>query len=251
MAYGRWRVRVPVEPAREHVERLVEAGLRYTQIGPLAGVSRGTIRNILLPETVRIAAHVEQAVLAVPIPTRPGDVVEDNALVPVFAARRRIRALIAHGYSQTYLARQLGMPPAHAVMSVLVERKLRAGATGQYITASRERAIKALFDQLQMIPGPSDQAREYARERGWALPFEWDEEALDDPNGTPMCAKYRRESREGDRTERSEKAAERRSRVAELTAEGLSAAEIAVRLGISQRTVVRDRGHIPGWEKAS
>jgi DNA-binding CsgD family transcriptional regulator len=251
IAYGRWQARVPVDAARAHVKHLRDAGLSTPQIAELAGTNRGTIRNIGLPETSSITADVERAVLAVPVPDRPRDVVADNALVSIVGARRRIQALIAHGYPQAYLARELGVASNHAVMAAFVERRLPRTSVGRRITAGRDRRVKAMFDRLQMTPGPSQNARNYGRKRGWALPFEWDEESIDDPRGAPTRARYRRESTEGDRSERDAKAAERRKRVAELTDAGLSAGQIAVRLGISQRTVVRDRGHIPGWEKAS
>lgn len=243
IAYGRWRARVPVDSAREHVRRLTDAGLRWAQIAVLAGVSRGTIRNITLPDTTNISADVESAVLAVPVPARPGDVVAPHALVPIHGARRRIQALIAYGYPQMHLSRELGIAAGHAAMCAFVGRHA-GNHQGKYVSADMERAVKALFDRLQMIPGPSHQAREYGRKRGWALPFEWDEEALDDPRGTPTRARYRRESTEADRSDRDEKSAERRTRVAELTAAGLSAGQIAVQLRISKRTVVRDRSYV-------
>lgn len=241
IAYGRWRVRVPVDAARAHVERLMDAGLRPAQVADLAGVHPGTIRNILLPETENISADSERAVLAVAAPARPGDVVSDVALVPIHGARRRVQALIAYGYPQTHLARELGIAHAHAAMGAFVERRAIRARGGKWVSASLERAVKALFDRLQMIPGPSQDAREYGREREWALPFEWDEEALDDPQGQPTRARYRRVSTEKDRSERDANTAERRSRVVELTHAGLTSNEIAVQLRISQRTVVRDR----------
>lgn len=236
IAYGRWQPRVPVDAAREHLTTLTAAGLRPGHVAQLAGVSPATIHNITHPTTGRIDAQIEQAVLAVAIPDRPGDVTADNALVPIIGASRRIQALVAHGYPQSHLARELGIDPAHTTMAALVGRPNRAaGATGQTITAKRERAIKELFDRLQMTPGPSDRARAYGRRHGWPLPFEWDEDSIDRPDGTPTAARWTPKST----TE------ERHEQVQHLTNLGLPIRQIAERLGTSERTVERHRKPVP------
>lgn len=231
-AYGRWQPRVPVERARDYLEKLQAAGLRPAQVAELAGVSAATVRNVGQAERERISAAVEHAILAVPIPERPGDVAPDHALVPVLGARRRVQALIAHGYPQSHLARELGINPSSSTMCSLIGRPNTAnGGTGQTITAHRERAIRDLFDRLQMTPGPSDRARAYGRERGWPLPFEWDEDAIDDPAATAERARWTpKSSRE-----------ERREQVRDLTARGLSNPQIADHLRVTVRTVERIR----------
>ncbi|MEV6769934.1 hypothetical protein AB0N05_15035 [Nocardia sp. NPDC051030] len=232
IAYGRWRPRVPVDAAREHVAALVAAGLRPAQVADLAGISRSTVFNITDPDTGRIQSAVERAVLAVAVPERPADVTADNALVPILGASRRIQALVAHGYPQSHLARELGIDPAHTTMAALVGRPNRAaGATGQTLTAKRERAIRELFDRLQMTPGPSDRARDYGRRHGWPLPFEWDEDSIDRRDARPIRARW---------TPASTKA-ERREQVRTLTGLGLAASQIAEQLGVTKRAVQRDR----------
>ncbi|WP_280254634.1 helix-turn-helix domain-containing protein [Nocardia wallacei] len=238
MAYGRWQPRVEPDRARAHVEQLLAAGLRPKHVAELAGVSQSTMTNLARPDTEYISAKTEQAILAVAVPERPGDVAADTALVPITGARRRIQALIAHGYPQTHLAHELGIEPSHATMAALIERNLPEGHTGQSLPAGRDRDIKALFDRLQMTPGPSEQARSYGRDRGWALPFEWDEDALDDPTAQPERGEWQPPS---DKELRQA----RRAQVADLTARGRSASQIAEELHITERTVVRDRQFAP------
>ncbi|MEU7633850.1 helix-turn-helix domain-containing protein [Nocardia sp. NPDC049220] len=235
MAYGRWQPRVEAEQARAHVERLLGAGLRKAHVATLAGVSKTTVVNLTRAGTERISATVEQSILAVPVPERAADVAADNALVPITGARRRVQALVAFGYPQSRLARELGIDPGHATFGALVQRQLPDGHTGQFIPAGRERAIKGLFDRLQLIPGPSQRARDYGRRRGWALPLEWDETALDDPHGVPERARWTPPTG-------AQRRDERRGQVAALTERGLSAEQIADQLGVTTRTVVRDRG---------
>ncbi|WP_280496256.1 helix-turn-helix domain-containing protein [Nocardia asiatica] len=234
MAYGRWQPRVEAGEARAHVERLLGAGLRKTHVAALAGVSKATVVNVTRADTERISADIERALLAVEVPERVADVAAANARVPITGARRRVQALVAFGYPQSHLARELGIDPSHATFAALVQRRLPVDHTGQTISAERERAIKALFDRLQLTPGPSQRARDYGRKRRWPLPFEWDETALDDPHGRPQRGRWTPPKR----TERRDA---RREQVAVLTAQGLSADQIAEQLGITARTVIRDR----------
>ncbi|WP_146161333.1 helix-turn-helix domain-containing protein [Nocardia sp. MDA0666] len=234
LAYGRWQPRVAPDTARAHIDQLLAAGLKPKHVAELAGISHSTMTNLARPETEHINAKTEQAILAVAVPERAGDVAADTALVPITGARRRIQALIAYGYPQTRLAHELGIKPSHATMAALVERALPEGHTGQSLPASRDRDIKALFGRLQMTPGPSEQARAYGRDRGWALPFEWDEDALDDPNAQPDRDEWQPPSEQ-------ELRQVRRAQVAELSARGRSASQIAEQLHVTKRTVVRDR----------
>ncbi|MGK8559564.1 hypothetical protein [Nocardia gipuzkoensis] len=243
MAYGRWQPRVEADEARAHVERLLGAGLRKAHVAALAGVSKATVVNVTRADTERISADIERAILAVEVPERAADVADGNARVPITGARRRVQALVAFGYPQSHLARELGIDPSHATFAALVQRRLPVDHTGQTISAERERAIKALFDRLQLTPGPSQRARDYGRKRGWALPFEWDETALDDPRGVPQRARWRPPTR-------SQRRDARREQVAALTAQGLSADQIAQQLGITARTVVRDRAEATAPEQS-
>ncbi|GAB2666462.1 hypothetical protein GCM10027088_51520 [Nocardia goodfellowii] len=231
-AYGRWQPRVPADKVRAHIERLKAAGIRPHQLEALAGVDRVTIANAARPDWERVSSEVEQAILAVPVPERAADVVADNALVPSLGAQRRVQALVAHGYPQAHLARELGISPASATMSGLVGRPNTAGGcTGETISAARERAVKALFERLQMIPGPSDRARAHGRAHRWPLPFEWDEDSIDDPTAKPVRARWTPASAR----------AERHERIQQLTTSGAPAWQIADQLGITERSVVRQR----------
>jgi DNA-binding CsgD family transcriptional regulator len=235
IAYGRWDPRevVPADAAREHVTRLQQAGIRVTQLARLAGVDHVTVGKIARTDDVRISVQVEAAILAVAVPERAADVMPGKALVPIHGAQRRIQALIAFGYPRVQLARELGMRSNSGAMEALVGHRYRGGGAGLSITAERERAVRAVFDRLQLVAGPSERAQALGRRRGWALPFEWDEPALDDPHGKPVRARWTRASA----------TAERREQVSDLTARGLTTPQIADRLATTERTVERDRVH--------
>ncbi|MGW0245519.1 hypothetical protein ACWDYH_02655 [Nocardia goodfellowii] len=232
IAYGRWQPRVSVDSVRAHIEQLRAAGLCAGQLAELAGVAETTVVNAARPDSRRVSAEVERAILAVPVPDRVADVVADNALVPALGAQRRIQALVSNGYPIAHLARELEIWPGSSVMSALTGRpNTTSGGTGETISAAKERAIKALFDRLQMVPGPSDRARAFGRSHGWPLPFEWDEDTIDRPDATPARARWNPASAR----------AERQQQVQELTNKGAPAWQIANQLGITQRSVVRQR----------
>ncbi|MEV0344044.1 hypothetical protein AB0H49_34045 [Nocardia sp. NPDC050713] len=239
-AYGRWQPRVSAEATREHVQRLRAAGLRPIQIAQLAGVDRTTIGNVSREDWETVDAETAAAVLAVEVPDRVADVVDPHARVPIHGAQRRIQSLVAYGYPQAHLARELGINPASSTMAALVGKpNVSNGSTGESITAERERAVRDVFDRLQMVPGPSDRARAHGHQQGWPLPWEWDEDEIDRLDATPIRAR---------RTTQSDKRAviaEREELVLALSTSH-SAAEVAEAVGVSQRSVERIRARL-GW----
>ncbi|MGW4121377.1 hypothetical protein [Nocardia sp. NPDC004711] len=233
IAYGRWNPRVPADAVRAHVEAMAAAGVNQNQLAKLTGVAQPSLSRIMAtgPEK-KIATWVEAAVLAVPVPERAAEVTTDTALVPILGARRRFQALVASGYPAAQLARELGVTRTNrTIHSLMGQRADSDGRVTHEISAERERAVKTLFDRFQMTPGPSAQSRALGERRGWPLPMEWDEHALDDPNARPVRARWT----PGSAWE------ERREQVTALTARGLTEDEIADRLGINPRQVARDR----------
>ncbi|MGW4124800.1 hypothetical protein [Nocardia sp. NPDC004711] len=211
------------------------AGVRPNQLAKLAGISQPALTQILAagPDK-QVAAWLEQAVLAVEVPERPSEVTTDTALVPILGARRRFQALVASGYPAAQLARELGVGErSRTIRSLMGNRADKDGRVTHDIAAGRERAVKELFDRLQLVPGPSAQARALGKRRGWPLPMEWDETAIDDPAGRPEKARWTPASARE----------ERREHVDELVRQGLTNDEIADRLGINTRLVERDRAH--------
>ncbi|MFI5721131.1 hypothetical protein [Nocardia sp. NPDC051750] len=178
---------MPAEPARAHVLALVEAGVSLRRIPVLAGVPRSTIGTLLKgkkgrPPARYLSRSTADRLLGVPIPGDPLIVAADHDHVPAIGAQRRLRALVAAGWTMAALSAELGMRARD--FSVLIHHAER-------ITAARHCAVSELFARLQLTPGPSDRARIYARRRCWALPMQWDEDTIDDPDATAP-AKLRR-----------------------------------------------------------
>lgn len=157
--------------------------------------------------------------------------------VDATGARRRIHALAAIGWSLAGQSRMLEMGDTAA-------HKITARKWLHVETAAK---VRALYDELSMMPGPSVRARREAQRKGWAPPLAYDDDTIDDPHTEPSGVLTRdgldeiavqRASR-GERVQLSR--AERAEVVRRLTAAGLSAADIADRLGIAQRSVSRLR----------
>ena len=138
----------------------------------------------------------------------------NTARVSGLGTARRIKALVAIGYTQADIAERIGWSPAH--LSKLLDED-------GMVSASTARTIDALYRQLCMTPGPSDRARQRAKKLGWAPPLAWDD--IDDPAETPNIGAERRVS-----------FAERYTEMREL---GLANHEIAARMGIHPESLER------------
>ncbi|QIS02342.1 hypothetical protein F5X71_08405 [Nocardia brasiliensis] len=188
-AYGRWDPdRTAADPVRKHITRLEKAGLSHRRLAELAELHRSTLGALLhgrpgLEPPQWISHAIAQRILAVPVPESVTAVAAPNASVPSIGAQRRLRALVADGWPQATLATDLGMTATNMGPLMHGDRP---------ITARRHRAVVELFARKQLTPGPSQRAREYARARGWARSWQWDEDSIDDPKARPDPAHWRR-----------------------------------------------------------
>src|SRR5690606_26964470 len=91
----------------------------------------------------------------------------DGAQVDATGTTRRIRALVALGWSQSKLADRLGIQRSNFHL---------AGGTRPTVLAATEKAVETLYDELSMTLPPRaghrdkiaySRARRYATERGW------------------------------------------------------------------------------------
>ena len=226
VAYGRWdSQRVAAQPIRDHITTLLNAGMSRRVIADAAGTSHSKILVLFNGRSDRSSAPpsfilraTADRYLNVPIPSAARDVALDGALVSSVGARRRVQALVAAGWTLTALGEQ-------------ISGDITSALTRDRITARRHRQIAGLFTRLQLIPGPSDRARRYAARRRWPLPLEWDEDEIDDPDASPTSARHTSASSRVERIDQTR----------ELTDAGLSAQEIADRLDVDRRTIVRYR----------
>ncbi len=149
--------------------------------------------------------------------------------VDATGTKRRLRALMALGWRRDDLAARLGVSGQNVTYHTSDD-----SPTVYRTTAV---AVGRLYDQLADHQGPSRETARRAKAKGWLVPLWWDEDTIDDPTYVPVTVE-RDEQTAANRDARQQ----RRAEVERLTALGLSAAQIATRLGLKHdRQVVRDR----------
>lgn len=172
-------------PVREHITKLIDAGMSCQQIGEIAGVHPSGVRNLwrgrlrkdqVRPQQVRRDTH--DAILGVSYvePDKYG------ARVSTLGARRRIEALRADGFSIKLIGQIMGMPTT---------RVHHIASKANYIFASTHQQIADAYDRVG-IKNPEDfgpvhkqgiaNTKAYAVKHGYAPRHCWDPDTIDDPD---------------------------------------------------------------------
>lgn len=100
---GEWNGVVDAEPARRHLVALARAGVGYRSVAEASGVARGVVAAVKTGKRTRVRAMTVQRILAVDSRARAGGVIVGAA-----DTWRRVRALLAEGYSKARIAREIG-----------------------------------------------------------------------------------------------------------------------------------------------
>jgi transcriptional regulator with XRE-family HTH domain len=187
MAYGRYDSGlVDAEPARAHVRALIEAGMGRILIARAAGVPSTTLQNLVcgVPgrpgPTKRIRRETAEKILAV----RFGDVIHAQRLDPT-GTTRRLRALVALGYTEPKLAAEVGCA-GETVKKLIIGNRLVSEKIRRRVAEAYDR----LWDQAPVAAdrwekGRIKVARQRAEREGWAPPLAWDDDTIDDPAAKP------------------------------------------------------------------
>lgn len=186
-AYGRWDNLIDAQPARDHVRSLMDQGMGLKRICAVGGASTGQLWKLLYGKkkpdgtrtpSKRIRKDVAARLLAIELD------LADGAVVSHVGTTRRVRALVALGWSQSKIAERLG---------ILRSNFFLARGTRD-VTVSTAREVKALYNELSMTLPPEEEwrdriaasrARRYAKARGWLPPLALDDDQLDDPTYRP------------------------------------------------------------------
>ena len=166
---------VDVAEVRAHLTALRAAGMTWRAIGEVCGVTASALCSIGGGATTTINAGRARRVLAV----RPGAVyARANAAghVPAVGARRRIRALLAIGWTHAHIAEAAGIPPRRPALIL--------SQAGDMVTLDAHDRIADAYDELSMRQGPSARNRRL----GYPPPLAWDDETIDDPRARPEGA---------------------------------------------------------------
>jgi hypothetical protein len=170
------------EPVRQHVRSLKAAGMSYTSIARVAGVSYVVVSRLLYGEpsrgvlpSRRLRKEHAQALLAV----RPHHQA-DGALVLAVGTVRRLRALACVGLPAHIIGDHARMHPDHI-------RLLTGGRSGATVTVDTARRVSRAYSRLWdadptsagVAPARAAQVRTKALKRGWLPPAAWDDDLID------------------------------------------------------------------------
>ena len=184
--FGRWEPYLDVGPCRAHIDDLRAAGIGVDQIAKLAGLSSSHVRGLIYPSSTgkppyqRVRRETAERILAVPVEDSSRAA---NSHVDSTGTRRRLQALIAVGWAQAWLARELHRSPAN----------LRRSMTADTVTARTAQLVNDMYERLWDAPPPrqtiaqrnaSDTARAHATQHRWLPPLAWDD-IDEDPDPDP------------------------------------------------------------------
>lgn len=164
---------------------------------------------------------------------------QPSAMTDATGTARRIQALCAIGYPQHMQASELGWTVQRVSQLCVLER--------QQINRATVAKVAELYGRWWNIPGPSEIARERAQIAGWLAPMWWDD--IDDPAELPVApgvdeqvdeivVERACDNRLG---ELQLTRAEQHEVIRRLSATGMTAAQIAQRARVNERTVQRAR----------
>jgi DNA-binding CsgD family transcriptional regulator len=214
----------PGAPVAEHIKVLHDSGMSYALIARRADVSDATVTYLVRGITKNPKRDKALRILAV----QPAEF-DKVARRPAFRSIRRVRALYFIGHNPTVIAAKASLDPA----------TISAIANDRYETVEgfTEDGIRKAYAQLITVIGTSSKAKKRAADLGWHGPLDWDD--IDDPAAKPEAGRKPR-ARTGSKVYADP------ARVAELTAAGRTAQQIADQLGCHKRTVVRIRSRVAG-----
>jgi len=98
-----WNGLVSSDAVRAHLKRLSRQGVGYKSVAIAADVSKTVLADILFHDKPQLRAQSASRILAI-----DRDAVADHALVKAGPTWRRLRRLLAEGFTKTELARRLG-----------------------------------------------------------------------------------------------------------------------------------------------
>jgi hypothetical protein len=203
---------------RVHIERLLAAEWTTAQIARAARLNHSTVSEVRGGQPA-VSNRTALAIFSIHIGPPP-----EPKPVDATGSIRRLQALMCIGHSLPRIA-------PHAGMSAANLWKITVGRYSE-LHPKTAQAIARAYRKLSTTPGPSPQARAHARRNNWHGPMVWDD--IDNPQCQPETGR-RRQDGPGRREQVDT------LQVARLTAEGLSAEQIARELRCHKRTVVRAR----------
>lgn len=164
---------VSAEPARAHIQALIEAGASTHSIAMATDnkVVRSQIRRLVEGVAQRLHKATAERILAVTM----HEALAPNRLVSACGVQRRIQALNAQGFTNAVLAQHLGLN-TDTVYQYCISEHAFTRTVDQ---------INELYEELADQDGGNETVRWRAIREGWPPPLAWEEGTIDDPGAEP------------------------------------------------------------------
>lgn len=179
-----------LERVRTHLQALVDAGMTTTDIARAAGVRPSSVTYYRTQAQGRwVWADRARRILSVPVP-------QDHAghgysLVPALGTQRRLRALVALGWTIGALSDRLEVERRAVGVIIRGQRT--------WVRSTTAAAVRDLYERTDPVPrsgASASRAQSRARSQGWVPPLAWDEDTdMDDPASRP-APRYQWERRD-------------------------------------------------------
>lgn len=156
-------------PYREKVNALLAQGATTTSIAAATGLTSSAVAYIATGQTRWLRSYTSTALDGV---TLADCMAATCGGGPSLGTVRRIRALLALGWTHAEMLRRTGVHTRRVICH-----------PSPVVTARTRAAIAELYEELCMTPGPSEKNRARAARLGWVPPLAWDD--IDDPDEVP------------------------------------------------------------------
>lgn len=175
----------PTDRAVAHIRKCQAFGLSMNAIAEASGVSIGTLSRTVSGPSTKVWVETADKICAVdPREVTPGQ-------VPAWRALRRWEALMALGYSASWIAGQIGVN--NTGITPLLQGRSKVMRRTFWVK------LDALYRELESTPATADGdplrarsisfTRTLAKRRGYVPPAAWDD--IDDPDEQPSGARWR------------------------------------------------------------
>lgn len=170
-----------VVATRSRLNRFHERGMTYQAMAQQAGMKRGTFHAFLTRKSDRVHRTTLDKVASIRYEEPSGRGAPRRAI----ATQRRLQALVAARFPQSFLADELGVQ--NKTVGALVH------GWSECVVAETERLVATVYQKLELV-NPSDlnissfgqiAAQKVAEKYGWAPPSCWDTDTISDPDSIP------------------------------------------------------------------
>lgn len=171
---------VDAQPARDHVQGLVDAGATVAQIARATGdrVKRAQIARLLYGNPYnqgKVVRQLQPATAQHLLAVTEADALGQLTFTSAVGTHRRVHALAARGFTRSDIADRLGIS----------ESATYNWMTRSTVTTAVADRMRRVYEDMCMKEGTSELMRWRALRLGWAPPLAWDEDSIDDPDGQP------------------------------------------------------------------